>query len=185
MEKERIVIHPVPINIEDYSFIGPFAFKKINALQGIVVGLLVTFLLFNVINYFEIFQAVHVLGFSIAIGGGVFFLALFGIRGDSLFGYFKTLISFRKNKRSAFYNPRVKKEIKTIGIDALIGASLPREKLQKAYKKVRRKLNERNQKNAQELNAVVSEEIIFSDDIKEDIQEAAKKKFNFFRKEEQ
>lgn len=110
MDEEYNVKH-IPPNFENgINFLG-LSFKPIYLIEGAVCGILAFlgfFFLFR--KFFGMSDIGQTAGISLVFAGILTFLGIRGVNDEPISTCLYNLITFVKNKRTAFYNPRVKKE---------------------------------------------------------------------------
>lgn len=149
MEEEKIDVFPVPENIDYDLNIGNFSFQFRRVVEGLLIAvvlLAITYfcaMLMRIKPTYMIALLVFSAGFGLAIG-------VAGINGDSISNYLLSAIKFRNNRRTAFYNPRVKSDLKSFTDDNKEDDYvIPRERLEALYRSLRnRKLSDDTVNNA-------------------------------------
>jgi hypothetical protein len=98
---------------------------------------------------------------------GLGYLGVVGINGQTLGDYVSDWLSYRKNKRKTYYNPRIKKEaVFFLDEQKQDKEMLPREKIMALYSKYKAHSDLKNRELAHELEKEFeqSEELYFEDD---------------------
>lgn len=101
----------IPPNFENGINILGLSFQAIYLIEGGLLGIaafLGFFFLFK--NAFQMSDFGQIVGFSLVFAAILAFLGIRGINDEPLSTFLVNLIQFAKNKRTAYYNPRVKKE---------------------------------------------------------------------------
>lgn len=98
--------------------------------------------------------------FALVLG----YLGFVGIGGDKIGRYISKIIVFNLNKRVAYYNPRIKKEV--IGSNSGFSKDeLPKEKLMRLYKEIKVRFQKRNVPIKEMHKEIHTGLFIFEDDI--------------------
>lgn len=166
-KEESIITHPVPINVKEYGSFWMFSFKKANGYQAVIFGVLATIISFFILFQINLFDIPTLIGFALTLGFAVGIVTLLGVRGDTLLSTLINMIIFNRNKRTVYYNPRIKTDQLSMANNPVIGSSLPREKIQKIYRNIKKKLDQKIKDRAI-LSQASSEdvgEVIFADDL--------------------
>ena len=153
----------IPANYHNqFHFMNrPYEYKFV--LQTGILTISATLLMwFGLIKVFSTVTALSVIIFADAL---IIIFSMNGIQGDTFIGFLLKVLRYKKRRRVAYYNPRVKKE-------ADPGFTkehelLPREKLMNLYNIYKKNFDEKHQRNAE---AAVSDELkhevlFFQDDI--------------------
>ena len=128
MDNEERRTHYIPINYKTYSSFHRWSFKKSTTIQAVFLTGIACFVMFYVLGYnFENSDVTP----TLLVGIFVFSLSAMGIKGYSLLGYLGIIIRYFKNKRSLYYNPRVKTE----------SISILTEEIKKQDKPLRKAMN--------------------------------------------
>lgn len=110
MDEEYKVKH-IPPNFENGVNILGLNFRAIYLIEGLILGILAGigsfFFLKNLIGMSDIGQTA---GLSLAAGGILAFVGIRGLNDEPISTFLLNLVRFVKNKRTTYYNPRVKKE---------------------------------------------------------------------------
>lgn len=164
---ESLISHAVPINVKQYGSVLMFSFKKINGYQAVGFASVSVMATYSLLNYLGLFDIPTNIGIAIVFGAVAGILALLGVRGDTLFATLRHFVLFKKNKKTTYYNPRVKLEQKSIKENPTMTSLLPREKVINAYKAVKNKINEQINRKGVISHKTTEEnnEIVFADDI--------------------
>lgn len=153
----------IPANYHNqFHFMSrPYEYKFV--IQTAVLAVLATFLMwFGLIG---IMNTVTTLSVIIFVDALIIMFSMNGIQGDTFIGFLTKVIRYRKRRRVAYYNPRVKKEADpSLNMEHEL---LPREKLMNLYEAYKKTFDEKHQKSAE---AAVSDELdqdtlFFQDDI--------------------
>lgn len=135
-EEEKIATVFIPSNIQEGLDLGGLSLNPKRLLEGIIGGALGGFLMFELFSflgrYFKIGIETEIVFIILAVG----LLALAGYAGannETFSQFIYHLFQFKRSKRIAYYNPRVKTEIKSVSESTDVSEEqlLPRDKIQK------------------------------------------------------
>lgn len=135
-EEEKIATVFIPSNIQEGLDLGGLSLNPKRLLEGIIGGALGGFLMFELLSfisqYFKIGIETKIVFIILATG----LLALVGYAGannETVSQAIYHIIQFRRSRRIAYYNPRVKAEIKSVSESTDVSEEqlLPRDKIQK------------------------------------------------------
>lgn len=165
IEKEKLDVIPFPENTEYDLNIMNWTFDIGRLLQGLACGGVIGAILFILLQQTRLvwtyrFSLVAV-GFAIGV-----MLGIKGINGDSIAGYIYNSIVFYRRKRTVYYNPRVKSEIKFFThSDEKDNFVAPREKIEEMYRNYIAKNDKKSAEenlNDEDFN---TESMYFEDDV--------------------
>lgn len=108
---EEYKVRFIPPNFENGINILGLNFSAVFLIEGGILGIaafLGAFLLLR--NGFGITDIGRGIGYSLALGGIVAFVGVRGLNDEPISTFTINLIKFAKNKRTTYYNPRVKEE---------------------------------------------------------------------------
>ena len=168
---EEYRIRRIPDNFENGINFAGFNFKPIFLIEGIVLGI-IFFVLAIAIMFACGIRHINSSTIGICLVPCVLaiILGIKGINDEPLTTFFKNLRYFNSNKRTTYYNPRIKTEIKSIGYDLSNSGAyiLPRDRIIALFTKYKKALDEKNIRRLEEekeTNAFVKERMYFEDDI--------------------
>lgn len=158
----------IPKNYEIGVNLLGFNFKLRFLIEGTIAALIIFIIVFVILNYFNIEFATKI-GYSIAFALIGLLLGIRGINDEPLTEFIGHYFKYIKRKRTAFYNPRVKKEIKPYleQIQNNKNADVF-ETARSIYNKYKHKIEKNNQLKTMEYqnqNVFDKENMFFEDDI--------------------
>ena len=165
-QEERLDEMPIPVNADfDFPLFGK-AFTLKNAVEGLVIGA------FSAAFAFLLLRSLKMSGLSLLIYTVLAFLGGFllgnnGINGDTLSRYLLNVMRFRKNKKIAYYNPRVKSRKRFFTEETEDDYVIPRERLEALYCRYLGKKENENALSAFEKEDLNDITLYFEDDIEE------------------
>lgn len=182
MSREQIARAFIPENFQSGVNLLGKTYKIINLVEGGVLGV-GGFALFFLLLKATGLTIETTIGIAICVGAGLVFLGASGIDDEPLHEYVKNVILFYKNRRTAIYNKKPKKDAKHFELegDDIKTELLPKEVLAQLYEQYKKKLTDSSRAKMleQEQNSDGEEvEYIFDDDIEalEELNSKNKKK---------
>lgn len=168
MEKESYKVYRIPHNFESQiNFVG-FTFRLRFLIEGAIVSILISGLIALFMIKIHVHPAV-ILSLTLCFAFTILGLLANGIDGDPISVYIKHRLDFSRNRRIAYYNPRVKYEANSIWTVAMNKGATPLEKMRALFNKWADSNNKKAQKQATEnyTNSTTGlpEIMIFEDDI--------------------
>lgn len=166
---EELKVVYIPKNFESGVNILGNTYSNARVIEAGIMAIIPIIIVFIIMPFAGVEMATTTkLTIVVTISGGLGLLGISGINGDSCLGFIKTLLTYVKNKRIAYYNPRIKKEAvsfinQTNEIDVL-----PRDKVIALYKKYKETFDEKERENIVKQQEKVKElglGIYFEDDI--------------------
>ena len=134
VEVDEYEVIDIPKNTEfDISF-GNFAFELKRLVEAIVLSLVFSLIAIAIMNLFNL-KATRQIAIVVLIVIACGMFALKGINGNSLTEHLIYMVMFKKNKRTTYYNDRVKVEKKFFTEDVDEQPVIPRERLEAMYHK--------------------------------------------------
>lgn len=110
MDEEYNVKH-IPPNFENGINILGLSFKAIFLIEGIIIGILSFAGIFVLITkFFGVTDIGQAAGISLAFAAVLAFFGIRGLNDEPISTFLYNLLLFAKKRRTAYYNPRVKKE---------------------------------------------------------------------------
>ncbi len=162
--KKRTVYIPPDYKNRINLFIKSYPLS--NVIQGLIVGLIPLVIIWYILPWFINLSGSKKFSLSIFFCVIFMFIGCEGINGGTLLDYFVELFKFLKNRRTAYYNPRIKVESKQqIFGDTSSRDMLPFEKMQEMYSQWQVKNREKHQQNVVNNKNESSDELYFEDDI--------------------
>lgn len=150
MRDEDIPVFFIPENYQNGVSMFGLSFDLPNLVQAVMLGVIPWIAVYLILPGI----GVHITGTK-AVSPCVFFSAilaytgLHGINGGTLPEFIKAVLGFRRNRRIAYYNPRIKTEAVPSLLQDDPGRNLlPREKIVEFYKKAVASYNARQAKSA-------------------------------------
>lgn len=187
--EERPMQIPIPKNFQAGINLFGGSYEFGNIIQGIIMAGLGVFIIFGGCKFLHINASIESrIGFALALGGTLGYLGLAGIEGETLIGLIKNIILFEKNKRTAYYNPRIKKEACTCVFERE-DEILPRDKILMMYDKYKQEINKKDQDKAlmSQFSLNENEDMFFNDDegfVDKPLEYMSKKEYKIKQKEE-
>ena len=167
MNKDEPKVVFIPANYKTgTSFLG-FEIKTSNVLQGILLALIPVVICYAILPEFIEIKFLDTLSPVTFFSAGLGYLGVVGINGQTLGDYVSDWLSYRKNTRKTYYNPRIKKEaVFFLDEQKQDKEMLPREKIMALYSKYKAHSDLKNRELAHELEKEFeqSEELYFEDD---------------------
>lgn len=165
---ERNIFY-IPPNYENQISFLSFTFKRNNFIEGIILAAIPAI---GLIKLVQIYGGFFKIPYFLEVGSmlaifGFLVVGLEGINGTTFLGFLKELVLYLRNRRIAYYNPRVKKEALPSYYKS-DGELLPREKLQIMYKQFKDNRDKKHREQVTELNKEMNENaqgLFFQDDI--------------------
>lgn len=112
---EEPIIHRIPANYDRGVNIGNFTFKLMFLIEGIVLCVIFGVTPFLIMKYLVgMDDTARIIGFSLCFALLALFFGVKGINDEPITVFIRNMMNFQKNKRRAYYNPRVKAEAKSI-----------------------------------------------------------------------
>ena len=160
-EKNKIRPIFIPKNFQNEAHIlGIIDAPWANVIQGIVTGGGAGYLVWGINKWTGLnYPFAKIVGVLIIVVGLFGYLGLVGINGGTLLAFVKTLIRYTSNKRRAYYNPRVKKEVKFRDVVNGDQELLPRDKILLLYNRMTEENKKRHQAEAEKFTAEMEEQI--------------------------
>lgn len=164
-------LRKIPDNFENGINLLGFNFKPIFFIEGIVLGIICFALTIAVLFVFGIRHiSSSIIGICLVPCILAAFLGIKGINDEPLTMFIRNLRYFNCHKRTTYYNPRIKTEIKSIGDDLSNAGAyiLPRDRIIALFTKYKKALDEKNIKKLEEqkgTNLFIKERMYFEDDI--------------------
>lgn len=168
---EEYRLRKIPDNFENGINFAGFNFRPIFLIEGIILGIIC---FVSTIALMFAFGVRHISSSTIGICLVPCVLAIIlgikGINDEPLTTFIRNLRYFNSHKRTTYYNPRIKTEIKSIGNDLSNSGAyiLPRDRIIALFTKYKKAMDEKNIKKLEEekgTNAFVKERMYFEDDV--------------------
>jgi len=161
----------IPDNYENGINFAGFNFRPIFLIEGIILGII-----FFALSIFLLYVCGNrrinssTIGICLVPSVLAVVIGIKGINDEPLTTFIKNLRRFNCNKRFAYYNPRIKTEIKSIYATGEDGSHyiLPRDRIIALFTKYKKTLTEINIKKIEEEkgeNKFIKEQMYFEDDI--------------------
>ena len=169
-EEEDYKVRHIPENFGNgVDFLG-LHFEIRFLAEGIIFGLLLFLLSFSLLSSIFVAKKGTSLGLSLVFSGLSFFFGVRGINDEPITVFLSHVRTFRRNRRTAYYNPRIKLEARSITKEKKTKKQeeLPREKILGAFEKYKRIFDRKQQERAkafEEQNAFDASNMFFEDDI--------------------
>lgn len=167
MNKDEPKVVFIPTNYKTgNSFLG-YEIKTSNVFQGVLLALIPIIICYVILPKFIEIKFMDTLSIVTFFSAGLGYLGVIGINGQTLGEYIQDWLTFRKNKRKTYYNPRIKKEaIFFLDEQKQDKEMLPRDKIIAFYNKYKAHSDLKNRELAHELEKEFeqSEELYFEDD---------------------
>ena len=116
LQDEELDVIPYPVNIQYDINIKGMTFDYSRAIQALFLGTTLAILTYLTCNLIHLKNSYTLVLVFLAVCGGLY-LGIKGINGDTVFRYVYNSLIFGRKKRTVYYNPRVKSEIKFITND--------------------------------------------------------------------
>lgn len=132
MDEQKPRVQIIPMNFVGSGRVLNGMFKQTNLIEAVIMAAPGLFIALKLINWPNMTWRIYgILGFA----GLPFLFGVTGINDEDVFTYIYNFFTFRKNKRTALYNPRAKAETNP---DYIYGgeAELPRDKLDRLLAKL-------------------------------------------------
>lgn len=163
--EDEIDILPVPQNCEFDINLGRAVFKWRNATEGVILGALlggIIFILSIKLGSGGLRQWAYV---AVGVVAG-FIVGNKGVRDETISMYVLNALTFFKRRRTTFYNPRIKREMKFfIDENKEDDYVIPRERIESLYYKYINKRDVENAHNNLQDSEFNKEYMYFEDDI--------------------
>lgn len=190
---EQYQIRRIPENFGNGVDIAGLHFQTRFLIEGVLLAVITLVVSFTTLKFIGLTDIKQLIGICLVF---VFLALLLGIKGindEPLTKFIANAITYRKKRRTAYYNPRIKFEAKSIvneDKDALDKNAIPREKILAIFNKYKEAYDKKQQERAkafEERNAFDENNMFFEDDIgiikkpnsylsKEEVAEYKKKK---------
>lgn len=169
-DNERVAIVNIPNNFESGINILGTACQTSDVVQGVVLASIPLAIIFILLPALDVQIGTSTkFGIALATAGPLFYLGISGINGDSLVKFISNVIRFQNTRRTAYFNPRIKKEARSILNETVEEHEmLPRDKLLVFYKKYKNVVDSKEREKIIEEQKAVDEQgnnIYFSDDV--------------------
>lgn len=166
-EQEERIYRRIPDNYENGINFAGFSFKPIFLVEGIVLGVICFGITLLIISLFSSISSSSI-GIALVPTLGALFLGIKGINDEPITTFLGNVYKFNKNKRIAYYNPRIRTNEKSIYEDDINkdAGVLPRDKIIAAFNKVKRSIAERSiEKIEDDKGQGSNDHMFFEDDI--------------------
>ena len=145
---------PIPENYATGINVLGFNFKTRNAIEGIMLALIFAAVGALVFFQFDFIDIGTKIGFIISFGAIGLVLGLIGINDEPISVFVGNKLAFRRRKRTAFYNPRIKSEAIPYVFEYRDAKDrLPKEKIIAFYRKYKADIEKREQERMLEFQA--------------------------------
>lgn len=168
---EEYRVRKIPDNFENGINFAGFNFRPIFLIEGIILGILFFGVSIGLMFAFGIRSiSSSTIGICLVPSVLAIILGIKGINDEPLTTFIKNLRYFNTSKRTTYYNPRIKTEIKSIGSGGDNSGQyiLPRDRIIALFTKYKKALDEKNIKRLEEekgTNKFVQSQMYFEDDI--------------------
>jgi len=169
-ESESYKVRQIPDNFGNGINIAGMHFSGIFLVEGIVLAALFFVLTFLCLKSLGMCDIGEILGICLVFSGIALVVGVKGINDEPVTTFVKNLHAFNKGRRTAYYNPRIKLEAKSIKWEGLYENkdAIPKEKIMAAFNKYKEAAEKRQQAKAKEFeeaNAFDQSNMFFEDDI--------------------
>lgn len=135
-EEEKIATVFIPSNIQEGLDLGGLSLNPKRLFEAIVGGALGGFLMVELFSFLSQYFKIGIetkIVFIIIAAGVLAFIGYTGANNETFSQFIYHVIQFKRSKRIAYYNPRVKTEIKSVSESTDVSEEqlLPRDKIQK------------------------------------------------------
>ena len=168
MMDEDYKVRQIPDNFGSGINVAGMHFGVIFLIEGIVFAVLLFFISFAVLSLMGMNDIGQMLGICLVFAAIALFIGVKGINDEPITTFAKNLSYFNKNRRTAYYNPRIKLEAKSVRMQEKSDAEIPREKIMAALNKYKEAIDKKQQEKAkafEEANAFDKSNMFFEDDI--------------------
>jgi len=162
-------VRQIPDNFGNGINIGGMHFPVIFLVEGVILAIIFLLLTFGILKLLGMTDIGQIFGICLVFSGIALVVGIKGINDEPITVFLKNLSDFRKGRRTAFYNPRIKLEAKSVlnagENDAEI---IPKEKIMAALSKYKEKAERKEQEKAKAYeNSLNSKQgdMFFEDDI--------------------
>ena len=168
---EEYKIRVIPDNFGNGVNILGMHFKALFLIEGVVLAVIMLVLSLIVLKALGMDDLGEMLGLCLVFSGIALFVGIRGINDEPITTFIKNFSDFNKKKRTAYYNPRVKLEAKSIKMenqDKQNKDAIPREKILAFFNKYKETLDKKQQEKAkafEEKNSFDKDNMYFEDDI--------------------
>ena len=167
IKDDRYIERIIPTNYKGGIPLLGFTIKVRNLIEGIIISLVLVIATVIVAFSIPFGKATTKIGFIIMFAGLGLVIGVKGINDEPVFEWFKNAMNFRNKRRTAFYNPKVKKARPyTEEYEEKI-KNQPKEKIVSIYNKVKNKIDKGEQEKIQEFqktNNFDIQKMYFKDD---------------------
>ena len=167
MNDEEYKARPIPTNYENGVNIGGLNFQGIYLIEGIVLFVIFAAIPFFILWNLGITDVGSILGICMVFGGIASFAGFKGINDEPITTFLFHMFKFFKNRRIAYYNPRIKLEaIPYLDEKNDVSKMIPRERILAAFEKIKENYNKRQQERIKKENDNINDRTIlfFEDD---------------------
>lgn len=158
MADEELETHVIPENFVNTGRCFNGMFQTRNLIEGVAFAVIPAYLCINAPLGFEKKTVL-----TVVVVGVIMAIMLAGINGDSFLEFVGHGLAYRKKKRVAKYNPRVKTEAKP-GYLTENGGDLPRDKIIRLYNSIRNRNSETQEAVSRDIYDPMYKEF-FEDDL--------------------
>lgn len=170
MEDEKVMSAFIPKNFQSGVNLLGKSYPILSLAEGGVLFVLFGGGSFVILNKFNLDTAT-IVGISISLGLPLGIIGVMGINDEPLHIFIKNVIKYFKNKRTVYYNPKVKRKAHpaTEPTEQELQAELlPRDKLLKKYEQFKATMDEKNRKkmleNEENASSEETDTMYFEDD---------------------
>lgn len=168
---EEYKIRIIPDNFGNGVNILGMHFKALFLIEGIVLAVIMLIVSLIVLRALGMNDIGEMLGICLVFSGIALFVGIKGINDEPITTFLKNFSDFNKKKRTAYYNPRVKLEAKSVKMekqDKENKDAIPREKILAFFNKYKETLDKKQQEKVkafEEKNSFDANNMFFEDDI--------------------
>ena len=135
LQDEKLDVIPYPVNIQYDINIKGMTFDYSRAIQALFLAIALSVLVYFLCIFIHLKTSYTLVLLILSVCGGLY-LGIKGINGDTVFRYIYNSLMFSRKKRTVYYNPRVKSEIKFItNDDGREDNVVPRDKIDEMISK--------------------------------------------------
>ena len=171
MSNEDYKVRRIPENFGNGINIAGFHFRVIFLVEGIILALIMLIISFIVMKSIGLKDIGSMLGVALVFVGVALFIGIKGINDEPITTFIGNIMFFNKHRRTAYYNPRIKLEAKSVMAEKIENENkdaIPREKILAFFSKYKTAMDKKQQEKAkafEEANAFDKSQMYFEDDI--------------------
>ena len=169
-DNEEYQVKRIPDNFGNGINIAGFHFEVIFLIEGVVLAITTTLLSLVIMTSIGMTDIGQMLGFALVFACVSLVIGIRGVNDEPLTTFLSNVSKFNKNRRTAYYNPRIKKEAKPVTQKQLEENkdAIPREKIIAFFNKYKSVLDKKQQEKAkllEDANSFDAQNMYFEDDI--------------------